>query len=113
MGRIRQSENRTIKDFDMFLYSVILLAIVDHLYAFRYMSEGSPRRCHDSHVYRHSRLSELLSGLQVQTPMVVNGTAVPPIVLCDQEFPFSLNPIKSFPHDTVLTPSQGGFNYYF
>ncbi|KAH8033198.1 hypothetical protein HPB51_008193 [Rhipicephalus microplus] len=31
-------------------YSVILLALVDHKYRFRYINVGSPGRCHDAHV---------------------------------------------------------------
>ncbi|CAN7981050.1 unnamed protein product, partial [Ixodes pacificus] len=92
-------------------YSVILLAIVDHRYVFRYVNVGLPGRCDDAHVYRHSRLPALLSKLQAQTPLVVNGTAVPPIVLCDQAFPLTPNLMKPFPHGTVLTPAQGDFNY--
>ncbi|KAG0432602.1 hypothetical protein HPB47_020700 [Ixodes persulcatus] len=32
-------------------YSVILLALVDHRYLFRYISVGSPGKCHDVNVY--------------------------------------------------------------
>ncbi|CAN7945902.1 unnamed protein product [Ixodes hexagonus] len=92
-------------------YSIILLAIVDHRYTFRYVNVGSPGKCHDSHVYRNSRLPALLSGLQAQTPLVVNGTAVPPIVLCDQAFPLTPNLMKLFPHGVSLTRAQGDYNY--
>ncbi|KAG0442332.1 hypothetical protein HPB47_015733 [Ixodes persulcatus] len=81
-------------------YSIILLAIVDHRYTFRYVNVGSPGKCHDAHVYRNSRLPALLSSLRAKTPLVVNGTAVPPIVLCDQAFPLTPNLMKPFPHGT-------------
>ncbi|KAG0437185.1 hypothetical protein HPB47_017563 [Ixodes persulcatus] len=33
-------------------YSIILLALVDHRYRFRYVNVGAPGRCHDAHVFR-------------------------------------------------------------
>ncbi|KAH7955329.1 hypothetical protein HPB52_000289 [Rhipicephalus sanguineus] len=40
-------------------YSVILLALADHRYRFRYTNVGSPGRCHDSFVYgRNERICE-------------------------------------------------------
>ncbi|CAN7975793.1 unnamed protein product [Ixodes persulcatus] len=92
-------------------YSIILLAIVDHRYTFRYVNVGSPGKCHDAHVYRNSRLPALLSSLRAETPLVVNGTAVPPIVLCDQAFPLTPNLMKPFPHGTQLSVAQGDYNY--
>ncbi|KAL3189882.1 hypothetical protein MRX96_020895 [Rhipicephalus microplus] len=35
-------------------YSIILLALVDHRYRFRYINVGAPGRCHDSHVFGYS-----------------------------------------------------------
>ncbi|KAH9371803.1 hypothetical protein HPB48_001402 [Haemaphysalis longicornis] len=47
-------------------YSIILLALVDHKYRFRFVNVGAPGRCHDSHAYQLSKLrhvkEETLSG---------------------------------------------------
>ncbi|XP_064464356.1 uncharacterized protein LOC135375614 [Ornithodoros turicata] len=42
-------------------YSMILLALVDHRYRFRYVNVGSPGRCHDSYVYHRSGLYRAVS----------------------------------------------------
>ncbi|KAG0423657.1 hypothetical protein HPB47_000581 [Ixodes persulcatus] len=39
-------------------YSIILLALVDHRYRFRYVNVGAPGRCHDAHVFRRSELAK-------------------------------------------------------
>ncbi|KAH6923776.1 hypothetical protein HPB50_006671 [Hyalomma asiaticum] len=78
-------------------YSIVLLALVDHKYLFRYVSVGSPGRCHDAYVYRQSALAEMVSGPLFQAPAVVmNGVAVPPLILCDQAFPLTPNLVKPF-----------------
>ncbi|KAH7932837.1 hypothetical protein HPB49_003344 [Dermacentor silvarum] len=41
-------------------YSMILLAMVDHRYRFRYTNVGSPGRCHDAFVYGRSTLRKLI-----------------------------------------------------
>ncbi|KAL3194663.1 hypothetical protein MRX96_046009 [Rhipicephalus microplus] len=43
-------------------YSIILLALVDHRYRFRYINVGAPGRCHDSHVFGYSRISNAIKG---------------------------------------------------
>ncbi|KAH6936453.1 hypothetical protein HPB50_017562 [Hyalomma asiaticum] len=78
-------------------YSIVLLALVDHKYLFRYVNVGSPGRCHDAYMYRQSALAEMVSGPLFQAPAVVmNGVAVPPLILCDQAFPLTPNLVKSF-----------------
>lgn len=37
-------------------YSIILLALVDHEYRLPHTNIGSPRCCHDAHIYRRSKL---------------------------------------------------------
>ncbi|XP_064475352.1 uncharacterized protein LOC135389217 [Ornithodoros turicata] len=40
------------------------------------------------------------------------GTAVPPLIHCDQAFPLSKSLVKPFPHNAPPTPAQSTFNYY-
>ncbi|KAL1436850.1 hypothetical protein MTO96_049247 [Rhipicephalus appendiculatus] len=63
-------------------YSVILLALVDHNYMFRFINVGSPGRCHDAHVYHQSSLSRLIEGPTFRKPKTTLGNvAVPPLTL--------------------------------
>ncbi|XP_040065408.1 uncharacterized protein LOC120839220 [Ixodes scapularis] len=93
-------------------FSIILLALVDHRYRFRYVNVGTPGRCHDAHVYRRSALAAVLQGPTLQMPMVtVNGTTVSPVILCDQAFPSTSNMLKPYPRKDVKKGSpQEGFN---
>ncbi|CAN8026648.1 unnamed protein product [Ixodes persulcatus] len=93
-------------------YSIILLALVDHRYRFRYVNVGAPGRCHDAHVFRRSALAGILEGPTFQKPMItINGTAVPPLILCDQAFPLTSNLLKPYPRKDVTDNStQAGFN---
>ncbi|KAG0440542.1 hypothetical protein HPB47_016253, partial [Ixodes persulcatus] len=63
-------------------YSVILLALVDQRYLFLYISVVTPGRCHDARVYRRSPLAHLLEQNQTAVPRVMDGTEIPPLVLC-------------------------------
>ncbi|CAN7936967.1 unnamed protein product [Ixodes hexagonus] len=93
-------------------YSIILLALVDHRYSFRYVNVGTPGRCHDAHVFRRSALAGVLEGPTLRIPMVtMNGTGVSPVVLCDQAFPLTPNMLKPYPRKDVRAGSpQEGFN---
>ncbi|KAH7967542.1 hypothetical protein HPB49_025506 [Dermacentor silvarum] len=51
-------------------YSMILLAMVDHRYRFRYTNVGSPGRCHDVFVYGRSTLRKLIESDLFQRPTV-------------------------------------------
>ncbi|XP_040069805.1 uncharacterized protein LOC120842708 [Ixodes scapularis] len=94
-----------------FRYSVILLALVDHRYLFRYISVGTPGRCHDASVYRRSPLAHLLEQNQTAVPRFIDGTEIPPLVLCDQAFPLTRNLMKPFPHSLNHPQGKGDFNY--
>lgn len=96
-----------------FRYSVILLALVDHRYLFRYISVGSPGKCHDANVYGRSPLGRLLEDYQVAVPRSIGGTEIPPIVLCDQAFPLTRNLMKPFPHSLSHPQDEGDYNYAF
>ncbi|XP_049272029.1 uncharacterized protein LOC125758649 [Rhipicephalus sanguineus] len=92
---------------------IILLALVDHRYRFRFINVGAPGRCHDSHVYQMSSLSHMVEGLLFKNPVAtIGGVAVPPLVLCDQAFPLTPNLIKPFGHNGPLRAEQKNFNYH-
>ncbi|XP_050033077.3 uncharacterized protein [Dermacentor andersoni] len=92
-------------------HSVILLALVDHHYMFRYINVGSPGRCHDAHVYHQSSLSRVVAGPTFRQPTsLISGVAVPPLILCDQAFPLTPNLIKPFA-STSSSKEQKLFNY--
>ncbi|KAL1448135.1 hypothetical protein MTO96_044146 [Rhipicephalus appendiculatus] len=93
-------------------YSMILLALVDHKYMFRYINVGSPGRCHDSYVYQRSQLAGAVQGPLFRQPLLtISGTAVPPLILCDQAFPLTGNLLKPFSHRAQLSNEQRLFNY--
>lgn len=90
---------------------MILLAVVDHKYRFRYINVGSPGRCHDAHVYGRSKFSKTVESDGFQRPLaLIEGTRVPPIILCDQAFPLMPNLMKPFASATSGT-REGVFNY--
>lgn len=92
-------------------YSMILLAVVDHKYHFRYINVGSPGRCHDAHVYGRSKFSQHVESDGFQSPLaLIEGTQVPPIILCDQAFPLTPKLMKPFANATSGT-REGVFNY--
>ncbi|XP_042146329.1 uncharacterized protein LOC115327006 [Ixodes scapularis] len=83
-------------------YSIILPVLVDHWYRFRYLNVGTPGQCHDAPVYRRPALAAVLEGRTLQMPMVtVNGTTVPPLILCDQAFHLISNMLKPYPRKNV------------
>lgn len=91
---------------------MILLALVDHKYRFRYVNVGSPGRCHDAHVFHQSSLAQVVAGPTFREPTaVIGGTAVPPLILCDQAFPLGPNLMKPFPGSNH-SQEQGNFNYH-
>ncbi|CAN8011069.1 unnamed protein product [Ixodes pacificus] len=92
-------------------HSIILLALVDHRYRFRYINLGTPGRCHDANVYGRSQLRTLVDSVQFQSPTVaIEGTAIAPIILCDQAFPLTTNLLKPFASATSET-REAVFNY--
>ncbi|XP_049522130.1 uncharacterized protein LOC125944811 [Dermacentor silvarum] len=92
-------------------YSVILLALVDHKYRFRYTNVGSPGRYHNAHVFHNSILARAIQEPAFQSPTICVGTSlVPPLILCDQAFPLTSNLMKPFP-GTNHTPEESNFNY--
>ncbi|XP_072141350.1 uncharacterized protein [Dermacentor andersoni] len=94
-------------------HSIILLALVDHKYRFRYINVGAPGRSHDSHVYRMSSLSQMVASPLFKAPAAaIGGVAVPPLILCDQAFPLTPNLIKPFGHNGPLNEDQRTFNYH-
>ncbi|XP_065292087.2 uncharacterized protein [Dermacentor albipictus] len=92
-------------------YSIILLALVDHKYRFRYINVGSGC-CHDAYVYHRSRLADAVKGPLFRRPLAtISGTAVPPLILGDQAFPLTVNLIKPFSHRAQSSEEQRLFFY--
>ncbi|KAG0411366.1 hypothetical protein HPB47_011510 [Ixodes persulcatus] len=95
-------------------YSIILLALVNHHYRFRYVNVNvwTLGFCHDTHVYRRSALDAVLQEPTLGTPMVtVTGTTVPPLILFNQAFPLTSNILEPYPRKDVKKGSpQEGFN---
>ncbi|XP_064475393.1 uncharacterized protein LOC135389258 [Ornithodoros turicata] len=78
---------------------------------FRYINVGSPGRYHDAHVYARSRFRELVDSNSFLLPAsVIEVVPVPPIILCDQAFPLTPNPMKPYPTAVAETP-EALFNY--
>ncbi|XP_075559184.1 uncharacterized protein LOC142590668 [Dermacentor variabilis] len=92
-------------------YSIILLAMVDHMYRFRYINIGAPGRCHDANVYARSRLSTLVEGAYFSLPVaLIEDVEVKPIILCDQAFPLTTNLLKPF-SNALPDTHEAAFNY--
>lgn len=92
-------------------YSMILLAVIDHRYRFRYTNVGSPGRCHDPFVYGRSTLRKLIESDLFQHPTAaIEGVHVPPIILCDQAFSLTCNLQKPYANAWPNTPEYE-FNY--
>ncbi|KAL1447466.1 hypothetical protein MTO96_044281 [Rhipicephalus appendiculatus] len=92
-------------------YSMILLALVDHRYRFRYTNVGSPGRCHDSFVYGRSALCRAIeTGAFKRPTATIEGVCVPPIVLCDQAFALSPNLQKPYANAQPDTQERA-YNY--
>ncbi|KAH6935475.1 hypothetical protein HPB50_006175 [Hyalomma asiaticum] len=92
-------------------HSMILLALVDHQYHFRYINVGSPGRCHDAFVYGRSELHKLVESDSFKNPVsVIEGTRISPVILCDQAFPLTVNLLKPFPNAASGTRERL-FNY--
>ncbi|KAL1472763.1 hypothetical protein MTO96_039121 [Rhipicephalus appendiculatus] len=92
-------------------YSMILLALVDHRYRFRYIRVGSPGRCHDSGVYAASGLRKMVESVHFKSPQaMIESTRVAPIILFDQAFPLTGNLMKPYANPQDATPEQV-FNY--
>ncbi|KAH9375625.1 hypothetical protein HPB48_015691 [Haemaphysalis longicornis] len=80
-------------------YSVILLALVDHLYKFIFTNVGSPGRNHDSAVYKGSVLARVVNTQLLSEPAKqIKGESVGAINLCDQAFPLTSNLMKPYPN---------------
>ncbi|XP_077507342.1 uncharacterized protein LOC144116734 [Amblyomma americanum] len=85
--------------------------VVDHRYCFRYLNVGSPGRCHDAYMYGRSKFCGLVESASFQSPVsTIEGTVVPPIILCGQAFPSTSNLLK--PHANARTGTREAlFNY--
>lgn len=72
---------------------------------------GSPGRCHGVHLYGRSRLRELVESDHFRSPVsLIEGTAVAPVILCDQMFALAPNLLKPFSNVAGDT-REAAFNY--
>lgn len=91
---------------------MILLALVDHRYRFRYINVGVPGHCHDWHVFVVLHLSKAMDGPLFETPLSTTGsTAVPPVILCDQASPLAPN-VKLYGNRGAISEAEKCFNYH-
>ncbi|XP_054930520.1 uncharacterized protein [Dermacentor andersoni] len=106
-----QSDHRWLMILADLPYSVILLALVDHQYWFRYINVGAPGRCHDANVYGRSKLHTLIESGHLDSPVImIEGAAITPLILCDQAFPLTATLLKPFPSASPGTP-EAACNY--
>ncbi|XP_077531229.1 uncharacterized protein LOC144143334 [Haemaphysalis longicornis] len=92
-------------------YSMILLALVDHRYRFRYVNVGSPGGCHDAGVYGASNLCRTVGSEDFSSPVaLMGGTEVPPIILCDEAFPLGAHLQKPYAH-AASDSKEATYNY--
>ncbi|KAH9372926.1 hypothetical protein HPB48_016526 [Haemaphysalis longicornis] len=90
---------------------MVLLALVDHRYRFRFVNVGSPGRGHDTHLYQRYPLVTAVEGPLFRAPLaVISGTEVPPLVLRGQSFPLTPNLVKPFSHRGQLGVEQKPYN---
>lgn len=84
-------------------YSIILFALVDGDYCFRYIDVGGNGRASDSSIFRESTLNILMEKNQLRLP--INS-----VIVGDDAFPLTTNLLK--PYSRVnLTLQQRVFNY--
>nr|XP_050023278.1 uncharacterized protein LOC126517568 isoform X1 [Dermacentor andersoni] len=87
--------------------SIILLALVDHRYRFRYIRVGSPGRFDDASVYAGSGLKEIVESVHFKSPQaMIEDTHVAPVMLCDQAFPLTEHLVKPFVNPRDGTPEH-------
>lgn len=93
-------------------YSIILLAVVDHRYCFRYINVRAPGRRHDAYVYGRSWLCQKIERglLSFPVAIIIEHYPVKPIILCDQAFPLTENLLKPFPSASPRS-TEAIFNY--
>ncbi|CAN7990023.1 unnamed protein product [Ixodes pacificus] len=85
-------------------YSIILLALVDHQYRFRYINLGSPGRYHEANVYGRSILCTLVETDHFRSPvLVIENSVVKPVILCDQAFSLTTHLLKPYANSSSET----------
>ncbi|XP_077485398.1 uncharacterized protein LOC144095595 [Amblyomma americanum] len=93
-------------------HSVILLALVDHKYKFRFVRVVTPGRCHNAYVYEQSNLAEFVESPEFQSPVAnISGTPVGPLILCDQAFALTSHLNKPFSHRAHLDDEMKELKY--
>ena len=95
-----------------YLYSIILLVLVDTNYRFIWASIGATGNTHDSSYFQSTDLWwDILSGKALwQKTQNLNGVEIPPIILGDGAFPIRTWLQKPY-GNAVLSEEQGYFNF--
>lgn len=95
-------------------FSVVLMALVDAKYRFRYINVGAQGRISDAGVFSECRLSRALASQQLNLPeptqLPGSTTIAPYMFLADEAFPLKLNLIKPFSRRGLVL-SERIFNY--
>lgn len=95
-------------------FSVVLMALVDANYAFRYVHVGAQGRISDAGVFSQCRLAEALerNELGLPAPSCIPGSNIvtPYMVVADDAFPLRHNIMKPFPRRN-LSKMERIFNY--
>lgn len=83
-------------------YSIILFALVDANYCFKYIEVGANGRANDSTIFRNSTLNAALLNGDLNFPQTS-------VIVGDDAFPLRTNLLKPYPG--TLTTKQKIFNY--
>lgn len=95
-------------------HSIVLLAVADANYKFRYVNVGCNGRVSDGGVFRESKLKEAcetnILNFPPMTPLPGRNIEVPFVFVADDAFPLSNNIMKPYPNRN-LSISERIFNY--
>lgn len=87
-------------------YSIILLALVDANYCFRYFDVGTNGRANDAAVFAKSSLNAALEDFSNTLNFPKNG-----VIVADDAFPLRTNILKPYGRSTNLSRKQKILNY--
>lgn len=96
-------------------FSIVLFALVDANYRFRYLDIGAPGSKGDGGIWQSTPLQKAIDNNKAGLPKSVKVSTtpelhMPPVIVGDDAFPLGENLMKPFGGDT-LTPRQLIFNY--
>ncbi|XP_018396293.1 PREDICTED: uncharacterized protein LOC108774640 [Cyphomyrmex costatus] len=95
-------------------YSVVLLAICDAQYIFRYVDIGAYGRQSDGGIFQASTIGQKFDSdhMNVPKPAAIEGGRILPYCLVgDEAFPLKSYLLRPYPGKNGLTPEQAVYNY--